>query len=442
MIKRIMAAGLAAVLIVLTVVPIRANAILPLGVIHSALATYVTSTGYHLWSEQGTGQDIVSMVAQLYDDFRTVQSASGNNYKSLTELNDEGQITVDEFGRWVFFRVAADTFQSFADWIKDAFQITAGDVTPTVIISGKSSVIDFGDGRIFRSFSIAEASGYSRYPYYCSYPFMISHSGEPGSWYLRSKDPIVLYGTYYQVNGNKVMYYLGSANTDAQVGLTVNSAANYHSFRVSTDMQTLISNTDDFDLPTSTVDPSGTVIGDFSGVGNKELGATITADVTDVAQGVDDDSAVVIGVGAAEGTNASDLADISAAGIKAQDLPITTEIVATDVIDTPAYPYPDVDSLGLPSLGAALVSRFPFCIPWDFVDTIRLLNAEPRPPYFQFDLIPDRVKTYCNVSTSTAITVDLSKPEYSKIGEFCRWGSLIGFCFGLALLTKRMIWTS
>lgn len=69
-------------------------------------------------------------------------------------------------------------------------------------------------------------------------------------------------------------------------------------------------------------------------------------------------------------------------------------ITAESVIDTPVQPYPDIDGLGLPELGAALVSRFPFCIPWDFVDTVRLLNAEPVAPDIAVDLFPllSRVK--------------------------------------------------
>lgn len=52
-----------------------------------------------------------------------------------------------------------------------------------------------------------------------------------------------------------------------------------------------------------------------------------------------------------------------AQGIKAQTLNPSVSITAEAVIDTPVQPYPDIDGLGLPELGAALVERFPSAFP-------------------------------------------------------------------------------
>lgn len=46
---------------------------------------------------------------------------------------------------------------------------------------------------------------------------------------------------------------------------------------------------------------------------------------------------------------------------------------------------PDVDDLGLPDLGAALTTRFPFSIPWDIYRGLKLLSAPAVVPKFKVD---------------------------------------------------------
>ncbi len=106
----------------------------------------------------------------------------------------------------------------------------------------------------------------------------------------------------------------------------------------------------------------------------------------------------------------------------------------------PPAELPDVSTLGLPELGNALTSRFPFCIPWDVSKGISLLSAPAKTPYFEVDLlapIADRVGGW---EGSTKIVLDFSK--YEIIGKVSRWTSTIGFCLVLASATKRLIWTS
>ena len=40
---------------------------MPIGFVQSALASYVASAGYKLWNDNGTGQDILKSLSDLYD---------------------------------------------------------------------------------------------------------------------------------------------------------------------------------------------------------------------------------------------------------------------------------------------------------------------------------------------------------------------------------------
>lgn len=54
---------------------------------------------------------------------------------------------------------------------------------------------------------------------------------------------------------------------------------------------------------------------------------------------------------------------------------------------TPAPPsYDDVDDLGLPSLGDALLDKFPFCLPSDIGRIMDIFTAERVTPYWEVDL--------------------------------------------------------
>lgn len=103
--------------------------------------------------------------------------------------------------------------------------------------------------------------------------------------------------------------------------------------------------------------------------------------------------------------------DTELGGITIQDwlgsvtLTSTMEAVGEAVVDPPAGEITDVDNLGLPALGQALTSRFPFSIPWDFFRAVQLLAAPAKAPYFEVDFMKR-------------------------------------FCLMLAGATKRLIWTA
>lgn len=146
-----------------------------------------------------------------------------------------------------------------------------------------------------------------------------------------------------------------------------------------------------------------------------DVGAAATMDLDQVLQGVLD--------GVLEGT-----------------LTATMEIAEEAVVNPPAGEITDVDNLGLPALGQALTSRFPFSIPWDFFRAVQLLAAPAKAPYFEVDFMEPLADEVGGWQGSTMVVLDFS--EYAIIGQISRWTSTIGFCLMLAGATKRLIWTA
>lgn len=137
------------------------------------------------------------------------------------------------------------------------------------------------------------------------------------------------------------------------------------------------------------------------------------------------------------------LTDAVIGGIQAGDLTAEAEIV--DAADVPIGPpieptFPDIDGLGLPALGAALTSRFPFSIPWDVAKGVQLLAAPAKAPYWEVDFLAPISYRVGGWKGDTTVVIDMS--EYEIIGQLSRWTSTIGFCLLLASGTKRLIWTA
>lgn len=100
----------------------------------------------------------------------------------------------------------------------------------------------------------------------------------------------------------------------------------------------------------------------------------------------------------------------------------------TDIPDVPSGTLPESGDLSLPKL---IISKFPFCIPFDVATMIGQLNAEPEPLVIR---IP--VKTVENVPTQY-ITIDFS--QYESIIQVVRWGIYALFLAGLAYVTRNYI---
>lgn len=435
--------------------PVRAGAIVPLSFVQSALASYVTSSGYKLYNDQGTGSDILGSLGELYDDYVTVNNKTiQGSVATLAWLANSPLIYQDNSGQIVISQVAANIMQDFAEWIQTEYSVPVGSDTPTSVVSGGSA--DWTDGTGVNATLVSASDGPFQdgsYSYYYSSSIGTGAvNGSSVNLFLGLRSSSEAYLTLFTDEGSNNTYlYVASAVSNGAFRVAYYDGSRYRIYNsmqqgFSYDLEFRnsipISSTDLFNISISTVDPSGVSVSALSPGLASGLAVTLAQAVADVIGQAQDDDAVVIGVGAGVGATAQDIADMVAQGVKAQTLDPSVSIVAEAVIDTPVQPYPDVDGLGLPTLGAALVSRFPFCVPWDFVDTLKILNADPIPPVFDVTLIPASVAARWGVSGDYTLHVDLTDPDYAKLFVALRWGTLVGFCIGLALLTKRLIWTA
>lgn len=440
---------------VLSFLPMRAGAVVPVGLIESAFASYAVSSGYQFASAEADDNIFLGLFRELYDDFVTVKEAAGQQIRSWDEYTDR-DVYIDNSGQIVVSYGVAQDWAGAMEWIQSHYDIQDGgeavEVVPPVaggsaIVSGNVNTVDYP----VRFDTVRRVLAYGRgssitytYVYANSTPVstvcLLPASGNTYGWIISCSRESFSYGLTVSTSGDESdPDRLQSANL-----VTSNGQSFYRCY-----VQTFLT---DSSLPVNYLTGNNVdvntlcyemLFGDTSSVGGiAGMAASIASTVIDVAQGATEDDSLVIGVGAAAGSTAAEIAQEVASGIRAGTLEPAVTVTATDVIDTPVQPYPDIDGLGLPSLGAALVSRFPFCVPWDFVDTVNLLNADPVAPDIAVDLFPASFKSKVGVTGSTEFRINLGDEKYQKIGTFCRWGSLISFCFGLAMLTKRMIWTA
>ena len=97
--------------------------------------------------------------------------------------------------------------------------------------------------------------------------------------------------------------------------------------------------------------------------------------------------------------------------------------------DTPSdtVNWPSASDLSLPEL---IISKFPFCIPFDVIRLIGLLDAEPKAPVFKLPL------KYSTVMDEE-IVLDVS--QWDDVIKVVRWGELIVFVAALIYVTRNYI---
>lgn len=161
-------------------------------------------------------------------------------------------------------------------------------------------------------------------------------------------------------------------------------------------------------------------------------------DVPDTSTMADDD-AIALDIGAAVGTALEDALAQIWEKIQSGTLEATKEVVKEQEEPQPEE-VTDVNQLGLPALGAALQTRFPFSIPWDFVAAVKLLAAPAVTPKWTVDILKPVQARYGIFNGDTSITIDLG--EYPLIGQVSRWISTLFFGVGLMMATKKLVWTT
>lgn len=111
----------------------------------------------------------------------------------------------------------------------------------------------------------------------------------------------------------------------------------------------------------------------------------------------------------------------------AADTPITSnpaipaEIAASDFADIVAPP--------------SIITVFPFCLPFDFINGIKLLSQPAEAPRFE---VPFNVPEFGSFpGYSTNIVIDFA--EYSKYFDVVRWVNLMLIIFGIIFLSFKIV---
>lgn len=114
------------------------------------------------------------------------------------------------------------------------------------------------------------------------------------------------------------------------------------------------------------------------------------------------------------------------------------EDTTDDIIDDAEIEVPqeiadsELSSLTMPK---TIATVFPFCIPWDFYNGIKLLSAEPEAPRFE---VPFEIPQYRSFpGFKKMIVIDFS--EYSSAFAVVRWTMFSIFMFGLCFLTFKIV---
>lgn len=92
----------------------------------------------------------------------------------------------------------------------------------------------------------------------------------------------------------------------------------------------------------------------------------------------------------------------------------------------------ELSSLVLPK---TILTVFPFCIPWDFYNGVKLLSQEPEAPRFE---VPFEIPAYKSFpGLKKMIVIDFS--EYSSAFAIVRWTFFAIFMFGLCFVTFKIV---
>lgn len=390
---------------------------LAIGSVAALAASYLCACGLPFVT-QGMDRDaLVSSVQRLIQEFLDTELGGITIQDWLGNVWDLAVIA----GKLVMGRPLTEEFAGFAQWVAGKYATQAGE---NVVYSDYT--VPLADGGTFylswsksdgsKAFGTAVSSVDVPIVFATGYYLDCHESGAYRIYNLYSPSgSSLLSSTYFIKDGDNCIYigfdYLKNLVclfNYAKVILCRLNAEHTEAFLVGSSLVDLSIDR----APSMSYTPEG--IEAEQGVA-LDVGAAATMDLDLVLQGVLDD-------------------------VLAGELTSTMEAAGEEVIDPPADEITDVDNLGLPALGQALTSRFPFSIPWDFFRAVQLLAAPAKAPYFEVDFMEPLADDVGGWQGDTTVVLDFS--EYAIIGQISRWTSTIGFCLVLAGATKRLIWTA
>lgn len=94
--------------------------------------------------------------------------------------------------------------------------------------------------------------------------------------------------------------------------------------------------------------------------------------------------------------------------------------------ENPALP-DDIAGLDVPDV----TRKFPFCVPFDLIACLTVLNAKSETPRFTIPFVIPMI------NFQQDIVIDLS--EFETLAAIIRWFETLAFIFGLAMITRNII---
>ncbi len=117
--------------------------------------------------------------------------------------------------------------------------------------------------------------------------------------------------------------------------------------------------------------------------------------------------------------------------VDTSDTAVDSTITDT-VVDVSALELEALENFQIPN---AIVTVFPFCIPWDFVRGMKLFSAEPETPHFEANIT---VPAFLNVPEQKwDFVIDLK--EFEPVAKVSRWLSMVSFSYVLIMLTSKIV---
>jgi len=437
----------AALLVSLVVEPPKAKAFAVSSSAVSALAGgFLNACGLApVVSGMGSSDEVNESIARLLQDYLNTEVGG----QSILEWAGDIALSAKD-GKLIVSKLLVDKLAQFAVYVASKYATKPG---VNVVYRDQSITFSGGEKYIFTSYTVdVPDDSYTVLSYNIGTPITFAGTVDSGFIRLSIPDTEYYFRCYMENNNACIGLYKGSSSRELKL------CAFY---------------LEDYDINTITFCPTlngtGFTVGGYFGrhaqnytfntyydfaetmrlstslsvVQGLSIDAAETVQqVLDRLTALEEGQSIALDVGATQSMEIQEILQGILDAILAGNLAASAEVVAEAVepVDPPAETLPDVDGLGLPALGAALTSRFPFSIPWDVYKGISLLAAPAKAPYFEVDFMAPIADEVGGWKGSTKIVLDFS--EFEIIGQVCRWTSTIGFCLMLATATKRLIWTA
>jgi len=414
----------AALLVSLVVEPPKAKAFAVTSSAVSALAGgFLNACGLApVVSGMGSSSEVNESIARLLQDYLNKEVGG----QSILEWAGDIAVSAKD-GKLIVSKLLVDKLAQFAVWVASKYATKPG---MNVVYSEQGYFLSTGEQM---TFAVMASGG------------VIIHQGtifEPEKTYWINGHSMIYSNGYFFIDGEQKKY-IGKPDPDEVYYAFISSG--YTLDAIYSPGIGFLQYRSDFSYRTNPFNPGFT----FASVFGEPVAESLSLDVAETAQQIldrltalEEGQSVALDVGATQSMEIQEILQGILDAILAGNLSATAEIVdeAAVPVDPPAETLPDVDGLGLPALGVALTSRFPFSIPWDVYKGISLLAAPAKAPYFEVDFMAPIADEVGGWKGSTRIVLDFS--EFEIIGQVCRWTSTIGFCLMLATATKRLIWTA